>query len=154
MGLSRSYVYALLADPPGALDRARKDRYRGSCEVCGKPTHGSNGRAKAPRRCSAHVDHDEIVRKRGDRRWGRQRIIDAIRKFANRYGRPPRAADWNPGMATSLGHNRRVERFHQDGCWPYAQTVKDAFGSWGNGIEAAGFPRPEQGQYDRAQVLS
>jgi hypothetical protein len=32
--------------------RARKLRYGGRCEVCGGPTSGCNGRAKAPKVCA------------------------------------------------------------------------------------------------------
>ena len=51
LGVSRSYVAALYNDPDGAKARARKDSYRGTCESCGAPTDGSNGRGAAPTRC-------------------------------------------------------------------------------------------------------
>lgn len=54
LGISRSYTGLLVNDPDGTQDRARKARYGGRCEVCGAPTDGSGGRARAPRHCRAH----------------------------------------------------------------------------------------------------
>lgn len=51
VGLSPSTVRSLLDDPRGMKERARKARNGGTCEVCGGLTDGSNGRAKAPKRC-------------------------------------------------------------------------------------------------------
>lgn len=51
MGISRSYAAALICDPDGSGDRARKDSYRGECERCGASTNGSNGR-HAPKLCN------------------------------------------------------------------------------------------------------
>lgn len=51
LGVSRTYADDLVNDPDGAKARARKDSYRGTCEGCGAPTDGSNGRARAPKRC-------------------------------------------------------------------------------------------------------
>lgn len=53
LGLSRSYVSELVADPDGTMLAARIARNRGACEDCGKPTFGGNGKAKAPARCDA-----------------------------------------------------------------------------------------------------
>lgn len=53
MGLSPSYVQALLTDPTGEKEIARRKRYGRLCENCGKLTDGSGGRAKAPRLCLA-----------------------------------------------------------------------------------------------------
>jgi transposase len=56
MGISISYAQDLISDPDGSRVRARKDSYRGACEICGKATDGSAGRGAAPRfcnRCSA-----------------------------------------------------------------------------------------------------
>jgi predicted transcriptional regulator len=39
-------------DPDGSIAKARKAGYGGKCEVCGKRTDGSNGKAKAPKLCA------------------------------------------------------------------------------------------------------
>jgi transposase len=42
-----------LSDPDGSRLQARKDSYRGTCERCGSPTGGHNGRGpNAPRYCA------------------------------------------------------------------------------------------------------
>lgn len=48
-----------------AEDRARKERYRGTCLVCGKPTSGCRGRAKAPKRCPACAKRAQGLARRG-----------------------------------------------------------------------------------------
>ena len=53
MGLSRSYVSELCADPDGLKVLARKASYGGTCEKCGARTFGGNGRARAPKMCLA-----------------------------------------------------------------------------------------------------
>jgi hypothetical protein len=52
MGLAESTVSELVSDPDGSKVRERKARYGGTCEVCGGPTDGSYGLAKAPKRCA------------------------------------------------------------------------------------------------------
>jgi transcriptional regulator with XRE-family HTH domain len=53
MGVAIQTVDSWLNDPDGSRLRARKESYCGSCELCGAPTDGSNGRGKAPRHCAA-----------------------------------------------------------------------------------------------------
>jgi DNA-binding CsgD family transcriptional regulator len=70
MGLSMAYTWALLNDPDGSADRARKRSYGGVCDTCGGPTHGSDGRSKAPTRCAecSIARTVAIVRTRADAR--------------------------------------------------------------------------------------
>lgn len=51
LGLKKSTIGSLFSDPDGSKDRERKRRYQGSCIECGGPTHGGDGRERAPRRC-------------------------------------------------------------------------------------------------------
>lgn len=52
-GVSVKTVSDWLNDPDGAKLAARKESYRGSCELCGAPTSGHNGRGpRAPRYCA------------------------------------------------------------------------------------------------------
>jgi hypothetical protein len=48
-----------------AAARARKERYRGSCIVCGKPTTGCKGPGRAPNRCASHSAALTNMRRRG-----------------------------------------------------------------------------------------
>jgi hypothetical protein len=57
--------------------------------------------------------------------WTTERIIEAIQAWAREHGKPPAAKDW---LATGVGH-------------PSNATVRDRFGSWNAGLEAAGFWR-------------
>lgn len=51
MGVARSTASLYITDPDGSQLAARKDSYRGTCEDCGLPTDGSNGREAAPTTC-------------------------------------------------------------------------------------------------------
>ncbi len=64
MGISRSYASVLYSDPDGEGYRRRRLSYRGTCEICGVPTDGSNGPAKAPKRCIHHNIGAEMNRAR------------------------------------------------------------------------------------------
>lgn len=135
MGISRSYAYDLVRDPDYSKVRARKSSYRGTCEECGGPTDGSNGRAKAPRFCQGCV---------GDARafWTKDTIVQAIQEYNSRFGRRPSAWDWSPALARARAHPERlaeIEERWQDGVWPSMTHVQGRFGSWNAAIEAAGF---------------
>lgn len=55
LGCSRSTVTNLICDPDGAKQLARRERYRGTCLVCGCKTDGSGGFAKRRDYCAAHL---------------------------------------------------------------------------------------------------
>jgi hypothetical protein len=108
-------------------DRCRRDasdqRVIPPCRHCGKPLK--------------HRKHTlclECIRI-----WTPDRILDAIRDYADRYGHPPAAQDWNPPLAITKYRDDIAERFHEDGCWPTATSVQYYFGSWNAAIHAAGF---------------
>jgi hypothetical protein len=79
-----------------------------------------------------------------NKRWTPDLIVAAIDAWAERYGAPPAASDWNPAMARAQGRPDRAER-HAAGDWPYASTVIRYFGGWSAAIEAAGFPSRPRG---------
>lgn len=59
MGLSRSYVHALINDPDRSVELRRRERYQRPCVDCGKWTDGSNGLTGAPLRCAGcRAAHD------------------------------------------------------------------------------------------------
>lgn len=61
--------------------------------------------------------------------WTKEAIVFAIQRWAHEFGDPPTSKCWN-GARRPPGY-------------PSAQTVKEKFGTWNNGIRAAGFqPRP------------
>lgn len=138
LGISHSFVYALLNDPDGTRDRKRKLGYAGACIDCGSPTDGSNG-TNTPERCfeCAH-DYQRVVLKY----WTRERVVDAIQRWAREHGTPPLADEWiksdpERGYPTRTSVYRGTHR------------SSSPFDSWADAIEAAGFPRPRVGDYER-----
>lgn len=140
LGISKSYARDLLYDPDGSKSKRRKDRYRGTCRVCGASTTGSNGRQKAPTlcmKCAPAAIH--LI-------WSTSKIIAAIHEWHYIYGRTPIATDWNRKVEGSPGQYVKGSRKSKRR-WPPINTVQKQFGSWANAIEAAGFPRPIVGHY-------
>ena len=69
-------------------------------------------------------------------------ILEAIRRWAGRYGEPPTVADWDPTRANRIGQEWRAERFHAAE-WPSADIVRAAFRTFNAAVEAAGMtPQP------------
>jgi hypothetical protein len=131
MGISRSQAYALLADPNGSREAARKRRYKGTCLDCGRETAYRVGGFHE--RC-----HGCAQRQRAN--WDRAKIVAAVRRWTRRYGEPPAANDWSAAMVR--GRPEKVARL-REGDWPSVPTVQHCFGSWNAAIEAAGLtPRP------------
>lgn len=136
LGLKVSGVSNLINDPDGSKQQSRRERYRGTCRVCGKPTDGSSG-FNAPTLCARHNGERTRI-------WTRESIIEAIQRFARENGKPPVASDWN--------HPGRGEGYPPLTCVYRSSTSPGSpFASWADAIEAAGFPRPRVGHYDRSR---
>jgi hypothetical protein len=96
------------------------------------------------RRYGLRPDPEVVSRQRAEfarrlnKRWDHGLILAAIDAWAELYGAPPAAAEWNPAMARRQGRPDRAER-HAAGDWPFASTVVAYFGSWNAAIEAAGW---------------
>ncbi len=75
-------------------------------------------------------------------------IIDRVRAWADRFGDPPGAADWN--RAPSIRARNPAAALRQDEAsdehWPALFGVVSTFGSWNNAIRAAGFQPMRAGQ--------
>lgn len=144
LGVATSTVDEWCKDPDRSKHRERRLRYGGNCIDCGKRTDGSRGVERAPKRCLACSARHQ---KENPPIWSRERIIEAIRTWAEEHdGIPPAASRWNPSHAIAMGHPKYAEKFYQDNAWPFVQTVIACFGSWANAIEAAGFERPKCGR--------
>lgn len=83
-------------------------------------------------------------RRRGE--WTRDDVLSALRAFRDRYDRAPAATDFNPSdcrrsarisAARSRAWLERAERWYE-GEYPYPRTVQRLFGSWNEGVIAAG----------------
>lgn len=149
LDVAKSTVYRWLNPEFAERDRVKcravKERYRGTCATCGAPTNGSNGPGTASDTCG----NCSLTRQHDTRLWTPATVVEAIQAFARRYGRPPTATDFHPATARHLGHEWRAERFYADGHYPSATTVIGECSSWADAIEAAGFPRPVVGAYER-----
>jgi hypothetical protein len=130
LGLAPSTVNIYRADPDGDRQRQRRERYRGACTDCGRPTSGSGGPKRAPERCRSCA---------GERRrsWSQQRVLEAIRDWVALTGSPPTLADWSPAHARP-GHDGAARYRQAPGRWPSASTVASRFGSLRAAIDAAG----------------
>ena len=132
----KRWTDAEYAERQRAVSRAVKERYRGTCIDCGRPTNGSNG----PNTASAYCLH--CAPNAYYKVWTRERIIDAIRRYAYLNGRPPRAHDW-----------KRADPINGFPCFSNVYKNTGApnapFDNWADAIHAAGFPRPDVGRYGR-----
>jgi len=69
-------------------------------------------------------------------------ILEAIRRWAQRYGEPPISLDWEPARARRMGQPWRAERF-EAGVWPTVRMVRGRFGNFNAAVRAAGL-RPRK----------
>jgi AcrR family transcriptional regulator len=83
LGRSPATVKAYFYDPTGEKARAVKARYQGVCRGCGVYTQPRNGKGDAYSYCKAC--HPGAI----ERRWTRERVVDALRDWLRRYGRLP-----------------------------------------------------------------
>jgi hypothetical protein len=121
--------------------RMRRASYpTGTCRDCGGPTR-PDGCGHPHKLCRACAIKLRTI-------WSQEALIEAIRAFVALYGRVPGAIDWNPSDAANKGMYDRVQRFYDDGCWPYYNSVQRCFGSWNAAIKAAGFIPRSPGQRD------
>jgi len=144
LGISRSYAAELFSDPSGSVAKQRKERYRQPCVDCGAPTSGGEGRKETPRcvRCApVYFAPLQTI-------WTAGRIIEAIQDWARIYGEPPSSVDWNSWSARNVLHDEaRASRFERgNGRWPWFTYVHRTFGSFNEGLLAAGYePRAPHG---------
>ena len=64
-------------------------------------------------------------------------MLDAIRRWAGRYGEPPTTMDWEPARARRMGHEWRALRY-EGGDWPSARSVRWRFGTFNDAVRRAG----------------
>jgi HNH endonuclease len=88
---------------------------------------------RGPVRARAHLVSD------GD-------VLDAIRRWTERYGEPPAITDWSPSRARRSGQEWRAERYHA-GDWPSVSTVVRRFGTFTAAVRAAGLPPRPRGRH-------
>ena len=117
-------------DPTGEKARAVKARYVGVCRGCGANTQPRNGKGDAYAYCKAC--HPGAI----ERRWTRERVVDAMLDWLRRYGRLPSSYDWARTHARRRG-GEALDRLNQ-GSWPPASVVTAVCGSWSAARTAVG----------------
>jgi hypothetical protein len=142
MGISVSFASELLRDPTGAMARERKAKRFGFCRGCGKKLTNSGSEPGA--RC---VPCNAAHTREMSRRW----ILESFAEWEELFGAPPTANDWNPALALHHACTAwKAERHRQTGrAWPSVTLVANIFGSWSEGVRAAGFEPNGTGQYGR-----
>ena len=83
-----------------------------------------------------------MVRQAPSYMWSAERVLDALRDWANSMGEAPRMHEWCPTSGISLGVESRRSRLweEQHPRWPSATTVVGYHGSWRAALLAAGLP--------------
>jgi AraC-like DNA-binding protein len=122
LGRSPATVRAYFYDPTGEKARAVKARYQGVCRGCGAYTQPRNGKGDAYAYCK--TCHPGAI----ERRWTRERVLNAMRAWRARYGRLPSSCDWSRTHARRRG-GEAFERLG-GGDWPSASVVSGVYGSW------------------------
>src|ERR1700733_8988322 len=89
LGRSPATIKAYFYDPTGEKARAVKARYVGVCRGCGADTQSRNGKGDAYEYCKAC--HPGAI----ERRWTRDRVLDAMRAWRELHGRLPTSYDWS-----------------------------------------------------------
>lgn len=128
LGLSKQTVSDYYHDPTGARILARKRKAR--CESCDRPVRSDcNPPSRYCLECERWIRNQTV----------RDRVVGAIQEWNDKYGHPPAASDWSPGMATRQGLFDRARQYREDAYWPPLATVQRVFGSWNEAIRQAGF---------------
>ena len=130
LGRSPATVKAYFYDLTGEKARAVKARYVGVCRGCGAYTQPRNGKGDAYAYCKAC--HPGAI----ERRWTRERVVDAMLEWRRRYGRLPSSYDWSRTRARRRG-GEALKRL-AEGDWPAASVVSRVFGAWAVASAAAG----------------
>lgn len=99
---------------------------RAVCIDCGGPAYRSG--EKASKRCwKCHSIWYQTVR---EPKWPKEKILTAIHRWVEEYGRPPRAHDWQ----------------HCGEWWPSYNSVygpRSPFPTWRDALQTAGYDTPE-----------
>jgi AcrR family transcriptional regulator len=141
LGRSPATVKAYFYDPTGEKARTVKARYQGVCRGCGAYTQPRNGKGDAYAYCKAC--HPGAI----ERRWTRERVLEAMLGWRDIYDGWPSSYDWSRTHARRRG-GERLERL-SGGEWPCASVVTGVYGSWKAARAAAGEQIAETGDGGR-----
>jgi hypothetical protein len=129
LGRAPATVKAYLYDPTGEKAKAVKARYRGTCHSCGAHTSPRNGKDDPYAYC--HRCRPGAAAPQ----WTRERVRDALHRWAERYGRAPSSYDWSRTHARRRG-DQALRRL-AGGDWPAPATVSKLYGTWARALTDA-----------------
>ena len=131
LGISLQTAHEYATDPTGEKAHARKTKAR--CRDCGTSIR-SDHPSYPQLRC---VPCDSAHRRTSYKAW----VIDRIQDWADRFGDPPTASDWNRAPSTRANHPAAALRQDDasDQEWPCTNGARLVFGSWNAAIRAAGY---------------
>jgi hypothetical protein len=98
------------------------------------------------------------ARRGREAKWTRENVIEKIRRWAELYGEPPRAADWNPSSAKWAAQTYRIARYRLGDPatgepWPSLNAAKRPFGgSLNAAVRAAGLEPARPGPKRRGTL--
>jgi hypothetical protein len=113
-------VRGYLHDPTGEKDERRKASYAGTCERCGTPTSGANGKGRASRYC-------QRCKPQSRARWTRQKVRGAHRFWLERFGFVASSVDWSGTHARQRGDGA-LERY-RSARWSSQSVIRRLYGT-------------------------
>jgi hypothetical protein len=122
-----------LHDPTGTKAKARKTSYAGTCERCGTPTSGADGKQRAPHRC-------QRCKPQSRPRWTHEMVRGAHRFWREHDGFIASSVDWSGTHARRRGGDalQRYRIAH----WPSQSVIRRLYGS-PSAARADAFPTDE-----------
>ena len=84
-------------------------------------------------------------------------LLHKAQEWAERYGAPPTALDWNLAQARRAAAPERmaeIEARHGEALWPGSSTVTKTFGTWNAFLTEAGLETMRSGERRRAGGVS
>jgi hypothetical protein len=113
-------VRGYLHDPTGEKAKRRKASYAGTCERCGAPTSGADGRDRASRHC-------QRCKPQSRPRWTRELVRGAHRFWRERFGFIASSGDWSGTHARRRG-GAALERY-RSARWPSQSVIRRLYGT-------------------------
>jgi hypothetical protein len=113
-------VRGYLHDPTGRKAKARKASYAGTCERCGAPTSGADGKYRTPRHC-------QRCKPQSRPRWTREAVRGAHRFWLEQFGFIASSMDWSGTHARRRG-GAALARY-QSARWPSQSVIRRLYGS-------------------------
>jgi hypothetical protein len=113
--------HAAWAGLVGALPiRGRRRLWRGTCERCGSPTSGADGKHRASRHC-------QRCKPQSRARWTRELVRGAHRLWLERFGFVASSVDWSGTHARRRG-GEALKRY-RSARWPSQSVVRRRYGT-------------------------